>query len=261
MKGASELRQNFIRPDEMNIVRKMTDWVERVVSVHQWYLTDFLSPRELFILNLIVSQHSCVCSAYGGYENAERQRGLLMPENWYPALEDYNLYCLEICSFTKLTHGSILGAIIALGIDRKVFGDIVFTERGQYVLVASIIANFIAMTLQQVGNIPVQTKIIPVLPHVEMMKSEYIEDTISVPSLRIDAILAQSCGWSRSVAQAHIEKGLVTLNFMPLVNVDSQLFSGDLLSVRHFGRVKLIKILGPTKKNRIRLVVGILKSN
>jgi RNA-binding protein YlmH len=53
----------------------------------------------------------------------------------------------------------------------------------------------------------------------------------------------------------------VSLNFAPLEKPDVQLEEGDLLSIRGFGRVRVLALEGESKKGRTRVQVGILQSD
>jgi RNA-binding protein YlmH len=253
--------QSWIRPDEMALVRRIKDFVSQVMTHHKWYVTDFLTPREQLILTSTLKQDGAVVEFYGGYPDAERKRSIIMPDNWYPARHDYHVARLKMEARTNVSHGAILGSLLGLGMERRVVGDIVFAEDGIYIFTTSNIATFVRESLVQVGKNPVHLEIDDSEREIQMIKRDLIEKTIFVQSLRADAVIAQSCSLSRSSAQNCITKGLVSLNFTPLSKTDTILYPGDILSIRHFGRVKLKEVMGTTKKDRIRAVVGVIKSS
>lgn len=64
--------------DERDFVDKANDWVERASKVHDMKLTDFLDPRQVFILQSLVNRSQDVQVRFdGGYEGAERKRALI----------------------------------------------------------------------------------------------------------------------------------------------------------------------------------------
>lgn len=253
--------QSWVRPDEKDIVRRLKDYVSQVMTQGKWYVTDFLTPREQTLLVSIVRQSGAVLEFYGGYQDAERQRAMIMPDNWYPAHSDYQVSRFRLVASDAVTHGSVLGSILGLGIERRVLGDIVFTVDGVYVFASSSISRFVQESLVQVGKTPVRMEFDDSEQEIQIAARNMVEKTIFVSSLRADAVIAQSCNLSRSAAKEYIAKGLVSLNFSQLTKMDSELFPGDILSIRHFGRVKVKEIAGTTKKDRVRTVVEILKSS
>lgn len=261
MNRASSEIQSWVRPEEMALVLRIKDFVSQVMTHHRWYVTDFLTPREQFILTSIGKQNGAVVEFCGGYPGAERKRSIIMPDHWYPVSSDYHVARLKLETRTNVTHGAILGSLLGLGMERRVVGDIVFAEDGIYIFTTSNIASFVEESLVQVGKSPVHLELDDSEREIQIIKRDMMEKTIFVPSLRADAVIAQSCSLSRSSAQDCIAKGLVSLNFTPLSKTDIILYPGDILSIRHFGRVKLKEVMGTTKKDRIRAVVGVIKSS
>lgn len=95
--------------------------------------TDFLNLNERNILN---SQNfhklGVTAEGFGGYENAERQMVAFHPDalafTW-----DYPIDCIRLepkaVKFSEdLTHRDYLGAILNLGVDRSVVGDILIED-------------------------------------------------------------------------------------------------------------------------------------
>lgn len=252
--------QGWVRENERPFVRTAQDWCNRVEQQGRWYLTDFLTPRESYIVNSVVGQRGLVLASSGGYAEAERQRILVMPDDWYPRAEDFEIRLLRIDALEgTIRHRDILGSILGLGLQRKAVGDIVMDgESGGFCFVSKNIGEYIFQSLHQVGrgsaSLTWQTEV-PDLP-----RPSYVEKHIFVASLRLDAILAQTCNLSRSNAQAEVKRGNVTLNFAE-ASVGDDVAIDDILSLRGFGRVKVFETLGTTKSDRTRVRVGILRSD
>ena len=75
----------------------------------------------------------------------------------------------------------------------------------------------------------------------------------TVASLRMDAVISACYGVSRELASQLIENEKVKLNYKPIINVSKQIHEGDLVSVRGYGRFPISKIVGETRKGRIRI--------
>jgi len=120
--------QHF-RKDEHPFVDSVSDWIQKVEDQYAPYLTDFLDPRQAFILESLIGQAGELSYAfYGGYANAERRRALIFPSYYEPTDQDYEIDMLEIVypiKFGQLSHGKILGTMLNIGVKREFFGDII----------------------------------------------------------------------------------------------------------------------------------------
>ncbi len=119
--------QHF-RADEHPFIDSVSDWIEQVQIQYAPYLTDFLDPRQAYIVETLIRQTSDLeFRFYGGYEQAERVRCLIYPDYYTPTTEEFDIVLFEINypkKFTTLTHGKILGTLVNAGVKREFFGDI-----------------------------------------------------------------------------------------------------------------------------------------
>lgn len=251
--------QTWVRETERPFTRTVEDWCAQTTRNHSWYLTEFLTPREQYLATSIVRREGLELAQHGGYDNAERQRMLLMPDNWYPQFDDFEITCLRAeVQGGVIRHRDVLGSVLGLGVQRRTIGDMAIDRSTAYVFVATHMARFLYDEWRQIGRYPIllsvfeETLSIPA-PH-------YEERDVSVVSLRLDAILAHACQLSRGRAQDAVDHGDVTLNFSEVTRKD-EVAVGDILSLRGFGRVKVLEVLGRTKRERLRVRVGILRSN
>lgn len=252
-----------VREAERAFVRRVQDWVTRVQRDERWLLTDFLTPREQRLVASISSRDGLECAWYGGYSEAERLRCLLMPGDWQPQPDDFSIEVVHIrlTDDGQLSHGSVLGAVLGLGLDRRKIGDIQIEDKSAWVLVTSDVIRYLCDEWTQVGRYPMVAERLLEVNQVEWRAPVYEPETISVMSLRIDAVVAHACHWNREKAQQAVESGLVSLNHIEISKTDEAVQPGDVLSVRGFGRVKILSLLGQSKKQRERVLVGVLKSN
>ena len=73
----------------------------------------------------------------------------------------------------------------------------------------------------------------------------------AISSMRLDAVLAAAYKLSRSEAAEAIRSGLVKVDHLPCTQTDARVEEGALLSLRGKGRVRLVSMLGTTRKQRI----------
>lgn len=252
-------RNLWARESERPFLRRVADWMERVRSEHRWILTDFLTPREITLLDNYAQSHLVVRS-FGGTPFAERTRALIMPEDWFPDESDFEIRTLQVQATPPLTltHGSILGSVLGTGLDRKKIGDIFLSGNHAYIMMSLDVVKFLQGEWHHVGRNRITLEVVEGVHDVP--EPVYEETMVSLASLRLDALIGQSCHLSRGKAQETIAKGNVSLNFLAHDKVDETVEVGDVVSVRGFGRIKVLEVIGKSKSDRIRLRVGIIRS-
>ncbi|WP_078430665.1 RNA-binding protein [Alkalihalobacterium alkalinitrilicum] len=250
--------QHF-RIEERIFVDQVLDWKQDVIVQYTYKLTDFLDPREQDILKTIIGKDEEISlSFWGGASSTERKRAMLFPSYFELAKNDFQIQAFELRyprKFITLEHRDILGSIMGLGMKREKFGDILITDEVIQVLVANEVASFIELNLQKVGQAKV--KIVPIneediIENVE----EWTEESTTISSLRLDTLLSAIYNISRTKSSLYIDRGLVKVNWKTIEDGAFQVQEGDYLSVRNFGRSKLLSIAGSTKKGKIRIVFG-----
>ena len=254
-------QNHWVRPQERPFVRRVEDAMNQVSTSHTWYITDFLTPREQVLISSIVHSRGLTVAYSGGYDGSERQRALIMPDNWYPQSEDFAIVALSVVPFdgqVAFSHGEVMGSVLGTGIDRKVVGDIVIAKAQVYIFVKREMSNHLIDTLSHVGRSTVEVRQAAIVEGIE--PPSYEVNRISVASLRLDAVIAASCHISRDAAQTKVSKGQVKLNFIETDKPDESVAVGDLVSVHGFGRVEITNFIGESKKSRQLLEVHVMKS-
>ena len=88
-----------------------------------------------------------------------------------------------------------------------------------------------------------------------MPEKNVVEKSITVASLRLDAVIGGIFNISRGKASDLIEGEKVFINWLSVTNVSKPVKEGDMISVRGLGRAKFMSLNGKTKKGRIGIVV------
>lgn len=247
-------------PDEREFVDRAWEWVSNAATYHETKLTDFLDPRQGFILQTLVNREPDVAVRWeGGHESAERQRALVAPD--YADLEsaDMNIRVLQIepveAKHHPLEHGDYMGSLLGLGIKRGKIGDIHVLEDGCHAVVAADIADYLALHLNQVHRTQVRTEILP-LSGLRAAETRLERMEFTVASLRLDGIASEVCRVSRSKILAPIKAGRVRVNWKVEEDPSTGLKAGDVVSVQGFGRFRVLEAGDLTKKGRYRVSVG-----
>lgn len=256
------IMQHF-RSEEAPFVEEATGWIQEVRDQNRFILTNFLNPREKFILTTLVNRLDEIkIQSFGGYLGAEMSRSLIFPDYFVPEQQDFNVTLLEIqypIKFARIHHRNVLGTIANMGIERNTFGDIISNGEDWQFFVKSEMVDFFLSQVGKIGNIKVRL--------IEKELNEAIEPdndwesgTTTVASVRVDAIVAEGFHISRNHAKELIEERKVQLNWKLHQRPDFELVENDLLSVRGYGRIRLDSIEGKTKKDKIRVLLSIISS-
>ena len=192
-------------------------------------------------------------TAYGGYEGAERQIIIFNNENT-PTITPLAISFNEKFT-TSPSHRDYLGAVLGLGLERTKIGDIRLGKNGAIMYVLEDVADFIAAALTQVGRVSVKV-------HTNIAKIDIeeviTERRITVPSMRLDAVVSGALNISRGKAAALIEADRVFVNWKETKKT-KEIAVGDKITVRGIGRVEVSEVAGSTKKERIVLLVRVSK--
>lgn len=240
-------RQHFTA-NEQPFVERCTDWIAQAKR-KRVVVTPFLDPREQEIVQLLVNRElKLAFLGDGGYAEAERCRGLIHYDFLSPEQAPLAFIRLFFKGHTP-RHQDVLGALLGLGIKREMVGDILLSDEYADVVLADEIASYVLLSLQKVGREKVRIQSITP-QELAIQPQEYQERQIVVSSLRLDAVLADAFRCSRKVATQRIKNGDCKVNWRLITRPGHQIESGDVLSLRHSGRVKVGKHIKMTKKGR-----------
>lgn len=253
--------QHF-RPEEKPFIEQVVGWQREVEDRYAPKLTDFLDPRERFIVQAIIKQsEDCRLMSSGGFLQAERQRVLIYPSYYEPTAEDFQIALFRInypVKFVSLTHPQVLGTLTASGIDRKRFGDIRLEDNEVQCAVSEEIADFLQVQMTAVGKAKVALEKITTQQALAPSDEKWEEQLHTVSAMRLDVVLASALTISRQKAQQLITSGRVKVNHTVREDRAFELHEEDLLSVRGYGRMKIIAIEGRTRKQKIKVIIGAL---
>lgn len=222
---------------------------------------NFLSESEsLAVEDMLHTAGADSFILFGGYSEAERRCPVFIPDYLSsfdvenePSLADISFAEISVSKFdsdkAELTHRDCLGALMALGIEREMVGDIVSFGNSAIAVLKSKITGFVIENLNGIGRyrVSVSTK-----DKAEITKKELEIFSDTVASMRLDGIVASVFKLSRGGASEAIEHGLVTVNGVVATKNDSIVNEGMRISLRGKGRVIIGELQGISKKGRIR---------
>lgn len=256
------IMQHF-RPEEAPFVDEATGWIQEVRDQNRFVLTNFLNPREIFILITLVNRLDDIkVQSFGGYSRAEMQRAIIFPDYFVPERQDFNVSLMNIgypVKFAKIHHRNVLGTLANMGVERDTFGDIISNGDEWQFFVKSEMVDFFLSQVSKIGNVKVRLAEKELSDAVEP-ENDWESGSTTVASVRVDFVIAEGFHLSRNHAKELLEERKVTLNWKPHQRPDFELVANDLLSVRGYGRIRLDSIEGKTKKNKIRILISIISS-
>lgn len=231
------------------ILAKITDKINLYKKTNKITYTNMLDPMEFANVRGILRNVPYV--AFGGYEEAERKVVFIGDEEI-----DFNEYLtlIRIESVKPLSHRSVLGSVLGLGIKREIIGDILINENMCDVIVMKEISKFILQNLDKVGRDKVKVEI-KNLEEIIQVKDTSKNMVITVASPRIDAVISACFGLSRELSAESIRREKVFLNHIEVSNTSKQIKAEDIISVRGQGRIKIVSIDGETRKGRVKISV------
>ena len=195
----------------------------------------------------------------GGWPDAERVQVCFHPA-WAEA--EFTAQWVEIrwaAKFAHVEHRDLLGSLMALGTDRSYYGDLIALEDRAYLLALPEVAARLPMEWTQAGNAPLRVAALEAQPEFEAPRGETLRDTVA--SLRLDCLLASGMKTSRAKAAEIIRQGLAMVDHMPEERTDRLLEAGQLVSVRGFGRIRLVEVGQPTRKDRLPVMLEVFRRN
>lgn len=259
----NNILQHF-QPEEELFIEQVRDWQQQVVSQYVPVLTPFLNPRQQRILQQVIGKTSdCRIAFGGGFSHAESQRALLHPEYFTVQAEDFAIVTFQLHfakKFHQLSHRQILGTIISLGISRNRIGDII-TEDGEWQFVIDeSLADFLPLQLTHIGKVSVELERVNAPTQLFAAQKNWQSKEASISSLRLDVFVSEGLNISRQKAKHIIETGDVKRNWLKITQPNQMLEMGDIISIRHYGRLRFDGILTETKKGKLRIQLSILRN-
>ena len=236
-------------------LRHLLDLCRKSGKTGTWQYSGFLTPAEQEDLYRSPEAKGFRYFLTGGYDAAERkilaagdetEAGPPEPPVSVIAVVPKNAKFAE-----ELTHRDYLGAILGLGIERSLIGDILVRGRQAWFFCLSSAAGMLASSLTQVRRTAVEARVTGT--DVPELQPAYLPLQLNVASERLDAVTAAFAGLSRGQAEKLFAAEKVFVNGRTVTDRSTRLKEGDILSVRGFGKAVYDGIEHETRKNRYRI--------
>ncbi len=233
---------------------------------------NFLSPADAaFVRSLARERHiENNFFLFGGYDGAERQIPVLLPEflsgydgsaqmraeEFFSEELSETVRALKIkgSGYRTLSHRDYLGSLLSLGIERDRLGDIVAENEFEAVVFCSgSILDFLLTHIDRIASDKVA--VTEFKPKGDFCaKRDFLPINDTVASKRFDCIVAALTNLSREKAQTLIRSGLCELDYICESRCDREIIPPCTVSVRGYGKFNILSFDGETRRARLRLV-------
>lgn len=222
--------------------------------------TGFLTPAERYQLENWAKHTEARLLFHGGGPDCERTAAFFLPD-W---LEEEAFEPAEYLSAIQIDayfgapgHRDYLGALLGMGVGREWLGDLrVEDDRAWLFCFPSVLRHL--LTIEKVGRVSVKTKELS-LAEIPAPVRQVRQESFSVMSLRLDAVLAGMFHLSRTEAARQIEAGAVSVNYEECLKTDRTVREGDVISLRGAGKGSVTGTGGTSRKGRLYVYAEILK--
>ncbi|WP_294787071.1 YlmH/Sll1252 family protein [uncultured Eubacterium sp.] len=240
--------------------RRVLDLANRCYQQNIYTFSGFLNAAEVSDVYAMERELDFVpWKLFGGTEGCERQILRFGSEETLGYEEEFPISCVVIRPSApkfaeELSHRDFLGALMNLGIERDVLGDIIVREATGYVFCEDAMAVYLAEHITQVRHTSMITEITKECPR--QAAPEFVEEEFVVSSNRCDAVVAKAYKLSRTQSTELFRAGKIFVNGRQYNRNSGILRNGDIVSVRGFGKFVFQGFLQETKKGRIRVGIA-----
>ena len=242
---------------------------EKIYRAHQCQypeFTDFLDLHQLSIYRQTFKamDDDLIAIESHVFHDDERRMIGFFPKTFLNYIEDDYMTLFPVVAIQVRTsdvssipfnHRDLLGSLLGQGVDRRLFGDIIFNEDAAYFLCHERIGHLLIDQLLFVGHHAVTCSFITDWNYLKSLAPKAKEISTTVSSLRLDNIMKAMLNTSRTECQHYILKGAVRVNQEEITKRHHVMNERDIISIRGKGKFKIQTIGNTTKKGRIWITI------
>ncbi len=248
--------------DEAKLKKRYLDIANRAYRENRYFNTKFLNEMEQDVLLQLEDELPIAVSLWGGNDIAERNIAVFGDANQFGYEFTMPVSLLHIVPAArkwadKLGHRDVLGAVMNLGIEREMVGDIYFKDNEAFLFCMSDLTEYIKNELSKIRHTIVRVEETPVSEALQWELAEGEEKHILVSSERLDAVVAAVYHLSRQESQSLIREKRVYVKGRCTENNSGLIKEESMISVRGKGRFFYSGVLRHTKKDRLMISVTV----
>lgn len=244
--------------EEQLLKSRLDDLAKKSYRQNVYTYSNFLTPAELLVLDEMSNELGYVSyEVFGGNELSERQMvrfgsvdNLGYDEKW--RIDTIKIEPLIDKFSDVLHHSDFLGALMNLGIERSVMGDIMIKDNKRaYLFCVDSMSDFIIENLTKVKHTNVKCSLVKDEEDLSELAPELVDISLIVASPRFDAIVSAVTKCSRSDSINLFKAKKVLLNGRVCERNSMTLKNNDIFSIRGYGKFVFIEIGNETRKGKI----------
>lgn len=244
------------KSDDELLLAKVADKQKICGSKNKVTYTDFLNQKEQVLISKTINFKNCFF--YGVNDNADRKILVFYPEKFNEELArkmlDKILAVIRIELPNDLKgsyeHRNYLSAVIKIGVDRCKIGDILVDEDGADIIVFDVNKEFIKQSLIELTRFKKSKIDVIPLESIRLKKDSFEEFTIIVSSMRIDNVISEIAGCSRSKAEEYIISEKIFINYETVLKLSKMVSEGDVVTIRGKGKFIIDGLVRNTKNGK-----------
>ena len=253
---------DFKSDDILLLEKRILELASRSYASSLFTFTDFFGLLEQDVFRSTVPKlaRGVRYTLFGGAEGTERVMVRFGDEEDLGYEVPFPIVMLRIVPKApkfaeKLFHRDVLGALMHLGIERELLGDIVLRDEGKliFVFAEEKIAPFIISELTTIRNTQVLVTVTDELPECELFQTEAV--IVKAMSERLDGVIAKLYSLSREEASGYFSRSLVFAEGRCITSPSYTPKQGERISVRGLGRFVYEGYVSDTKKGKMNIRV------
>lgn len=249
-----------MKPEDRELIKRFEEQANRAYQTNCYVTTTFLKEMEQDILLGVADTLPVTVSLEGGTDIAERKIAVFGDAGMFgyePTLPVVLLHILPVArKFAEtLSHRDVLGAVMNLGVERAVIGDIFVQEKEVYLFCLEQMAEYITSQLSRIRHTVVKVQKLPLAAAQAVTLAETSEERIVVASLRLDAVIAAVYHLSRKESLQYIRDRKVALGGRINENNSGLIKEQTMVTVRGKGRFFYEGVAYETKKGKYQLKI------
>lgn len=252
MLSKEDILKSFLKEDTEDVIKVYECMTLAYNKGIPTFTKFFCKPNIWLYFTKKFNSNNFLVEAKGAFEECDRR--ILSFNNIYDIPYPYRILKITNKSkFNKLSHKDYLGALMALGLEREKLGDLRVIDDFAIVPIYDEVVDYILSSLNSVGKAPVS---IEEIFEEDLPQSNFLEDIIIVPSLRLDNIVSKLAKVSRGKAIEVIDSGRVLIDYSKSIEKSKEIKEGQRITIPGVGKFIIGEIVGNTKSGRYRVKIN-----
>lgn len=252
MLSKEDILKSFLKEDTEDVIKVYECMILAYNKGIPTFTKFFCKPNIWLYFTKKFNSNNFLVEAKGAFEECDRR--ILSFNNIYDIPYPYRILKITNKSkFNKLSHKDYLGALMALGLEREKLGDLRVIDDFAIVPIYDEVVDYILTSLNSVGKAPVS---IEEIFEDNLPKSNFEEEIIIVPSLRLDNIVSKLSKVSRGKAIEVIDSGRVLIDYSKSIEKSKEIKEGQRITIPGVGKFIIGEIVGNTKSGRYKVKIN-----